>query len=75
MKNADGNWVNKDGSPIVRDVNKERKNIERYLQKQTAEHTSLIENFANQMSPMENECRVAVTIPAYLEGKNIYTIA
>ena len=72
VKNADGNWVNKDGSPIVRDVNKERKNIERYLQKQTAEHTSLIENFANQMSPMENECRVAVTIPAYLEGKNIY---
>ncbi len=69
--------VDKEGAPIQRSVERERKVLKNYLEKLSVENPqyhAYLESLANTpaMQPMGEECRVAVNIPAWMEGKIIY---
>ncbi len=77
--NADGSlsWQDKDGMPVSRSVERERAEIQRYLQmiKDTNPdyHSSLEKSLAVQtLKPMHETTKVSVNIPAWMEGNNIY---
>ena len=75
-KDAEGNeiWVDVDGNPVIRDIQKERDEIEAYLKTlETKEpsHSKLINELAAKLPPMKEKTRAAVNVPAWLEGKNI----
>ncbi|MBI4066524.1 hypothetical protein HY411_02300 [Candidatus Gottesmanbacteria bacterium] len=70
-------WIDKDGKPVVRDVTRERSVMKDYLEEIRASdptYFAYLESLlaAPQMKGMNEYTRVAVNIPAYLEGKNIY---
>jgi len=73
---AEGNvsWVESDGSPVERSVNRERKSITDYLDRQkqnNPSHMQTVEKIADSMKPMDKECRVAVNVPAWMEASNL----
>lgn len=73
---ADGKvtWLEADGTPVERSVSKERAVISRYLDKERAEnphHMAMVEAIAGAMAPMDSGCRVAVNVPAWMEGGNL----
>lgn len=79
IKDASGNqiWVDAEGKPIVRNVEKEREEIEAYLKKlETTDpsHSALIHELTANQSPMKNTTRVVVNVPAWMEGKNLYRL-
>lgn len=70
-------WVDEEGKPVKRDVERERKTIKRYLEEireSDPESYKLLESLLESptMHPLAAECRVSVNIPAWMEGKNIY---
>ena len=78
-KDTDGKkrveWLEQDGSPVERNVERERATITDYLSSQfgqSAEYETYLTAVADALGPMDEECRVAVNIPAYMEGKNLY---
>lgn len=67
-------WVEADGSPVERNVGRERSTLSSYLESQYAsspEYKNYVEGLASAMGPMNDKCRVAVNIPAWLEEKNL----
>ncbi|MDR2063709.1 MAG: hypothetical protein LBQ02_02880 [Candidatus Nomurabacteria bacterium] len=74
-QNEAGTWVEADGSPVERNVQRERQNIGAYIERQRQRdpaHIARVEAVANKLPPIGNEVRVAVNVPAYMEEKNIY---
>lgn len=68
-------WVDKEGRPIIRDVERERTKIREYLSDLETEDPAYrgeIDRLAESIAPMKKETRVAVNIPAWMEGKNLY---
>jgi hypothetical protein len=68
-------WVEADGSPVVRDVARERETIQRYLEEQDKDnpaHFQLAQKVAETFAPMTDETRISVNIPAWMEGKILY---
>ena len=81
IQNADGSvsWLNENNESIQRDVSRERTLLQSYIDRtkqNESEYFAQIEPLLNQptLTPMENTCRVAINIPAYREGKNIYHV-
>ena len=77
IRGADGTetWVDSDGKSVTRSVEKEKNTIEEFLSEiKTADpnHYAEIERLAASLPPMKAETRVAVNIPAWMEGGNIY---
>ena len=64
-------FVDKNGNPIERNKDREKQNIEGYLNKQDPTYLSEIRGFAGGMEKMHEKCRVSVIIPARFEEKNL----
>ncbi|MCL4418993.1 hypothetical protein M1146_02700 [Patescibacteria group bacterium] len=78
-RNPDGTetWVDTEGNPIVRDISKERKDIEKYLRDLELDdqsHYEMLQDLVTKVAPMKSETRVAINIPAWMEGKNLYRL-
>ena len=65
-------WKNAEGSPVERNVRREQAAIEQYIMQEPLGYRKDVVFFAQQMGPMDPECRVAVAMPAFQEGQNIY---
>ena len=70
-------WVDEKGNSLVRNFVREREIIRSYLSdlKQTdPEYYAYLESLSSvpTMHPMDDNCRVSVNIPAWMEGRNIY---
>lgn len=68
-------WVEADGTPVKRDVSREREAAGSYLEKEKAakpQHMALVEKIVENMTPMDSECRTAVNVPAWMEAKNLH---
>lgn len=72
VRDSEGNITRVDGSEITRTVSEERQHIEDYLTRQNPEHKRMVQEFAKSLPPMNEDCRLTITMPAYLEEKNIY---
>jgi hypothetical protein len=72
VRNEEGKWVHADGAEITRDVDRENASIRQYLESQDPAYKDKIKEYAESLPPMDENCRAAIIIPAYLEGKNIY---
>jgi len=77
VKHADGteSWIDKDGNPVKRDISRERTQISEFmtaLQAEDPAHYAELLRLAPLITPMNNETRVAVNIPSWMEGKTIY---
>ncbi len=64
-------WINKNGDPIVRNAERERARIQKYLDSQDKAYLAELKKYMGAMGPMKEKCRVAVTIPARFEEKNL----
>ena len=62
-------WVDKDGNPVTRNVEREQNRMRAYLEAQDAEYLTKLKEFEKQVEPMSEKCRVAVIIPARFEEK------
>lgn len=79
VERSDGtiDWVEADGKPVERDVARERKVLQQYLNSERAkdtEYNALINKIVDALKPMENNNRVSINIPAYMEEDNIYNL-
>lgn len=77
IKNADGteSWVDKDGNPVRRDISRERAQISQFMTELQAEdpaHYEELLRLAPSIAPMNEQTRVSVNIPSWMEGKTIY---
>jgi hypothetical protein len=72
-KEIDGKrvWVDKEGNPIKRNLERENKNIKDYLEKQEVWRKRDLESAEKMIAPMNEKCRVAINIPARNEEKNL----
>ena len=67
-------WVEADGSPVVRSVERERNTIYNYLNSEFSKNPEYKQKVASVMSSlgaMSDNCRVSVNIPAYMEEDNL----
>jgi hypothetical protein len=67
-------WIEADGSEVKRDVAREKATISNYLNNERnkhPDHFALAEKVADSMPLMGNECRVAINVPAWMEGRNL----
>lgn len=67
-------WVEADGSPVERSVERERSTIANYLNSQFSnnpEYQRRISNIAASLGLMNNDCRVSVNVPAWMEEANL----
>lgn len=67
-------WVEADGSPVVRSVERERNTIYNYLNSEFSKNPEYKQKVASVMSSlgaMSDNCRVSVNIPAYMEVDNL----
>lgn len=67
-------WVEADGSPVVRSVERERNTIYNYLNSEFSKNPEYKQKVASVMSSlgaMSDNCRVSVNIPAYMEADNL----
>ena len=73
VKEIDGKkvFVDKNGAPVVRNLEREKHAISDYLDKQDPEYLEELRNFESHTEKMNEKCRVAVNIPARFKGKNI----
>ncbi len=72
-KEVDGKkvFVDKEGNPVKRNLEKERAFIRDYLDRQDKAYLAELRQFESQMEKMNEKCRVSVTIPARFEEKNL----
>lgn len=76
-RKRDGVWVDSNGEKVSRDVGREKTQIEFYLEQlktRDLAHYKLINDLSRRIAPMAKETRVAVNIPAWMEGKNLYNL-
>ena len=76
MANASGrkHWVEADGSPVVRSVERERNTIYNYLNSEFSKNPEYKQKVASVMSSlgaMSDNCRVSVNIPAWMEADSL----
>jgi hypothetical protein len=67
-------WIEADGSEVMRDVAREREILSGYLDREREsdpEHFNRVVQIVERMPKMNNQCRVAVNIPAWMEAKNL----
>lgn len=67
-------WVEADGSPVVRSVERERNTIYNYLNSEFSKNPEYKQKVASVMSSlgaMSDNCRVSVNIPAWMEADNL----
>ncbi|MSU74807.1 hypothetical protein EXS57_03460 [Candidatus Kaiserbacteria bacterium] len=62
-------WVDGEGYPVHRDVEREQKRVRAYLEMQEKDYIDELNKLAAQISPMNEKCRVSVIIPANFEEK------
>ncbi len=68
-------WIDKDNNPVVRDVERERSEIKaylKYLRDTDPKHYEQLQKLKDEVAPMGDKTRVAVNIPAWMEGSTIY---
>lgn len=76
ITNEDGtkSWLEADGEPVVRSVERERELIRAYLERQRAEspdHYAMVQRMAAAIKPMPKTTRVTVNVPAWMEESNL----
>ena len=67
-------WVEADGSPVERSVERERQVLETYIDKQretNPAHVEAVERVVEAIAPMDDDCRVSINVPAWMEAKNL----
>lgn len=67
-------WVEADGSPVMRSVEREREIIASYLNDEFSdnpEYERKVAAVASSLGSMNNDCRVSVNIPAWMEEDNL----
>ena len=67
-------WVEADGSPVMRSVERERESIASYLNDEFSdnpEYERKVAAVASSLGSMNNDCRVSVNIPAWMEEDNL----
>lgn len=67
-------WVEADGSPVMRSVEREREIIASYLNDEFSdnpEYERKVATVASSLGSMNNDCRVSVNIPAWMEEGNL----
>ena len=64
-------FVDKNGDPVKRSLEREKTGIEDYFNKQDPGYISELKNFARGVEKMHEKCRVSVIIPARFEEKNL----
>jgi len=64
-------WVNGEGNPVVRDVQRERAIVSDHLSSQEPDYRAELEVLAKGLPVMDEKTRVVVVIPARLEGRNL----
>ncbi len=72
-------WVDKDGKEVDRDVEREKDTIDTYLAEIQAADPTYYDYLVSlgelgTMPDMDENCRVSVNIPAWMEGKTIYRL-
>ncbi len=70
----EGRWVEADGSTVERNVDRERAEIAKYLEREAQRDPAYIERVrqvANQLGAMGDSTRVAVCVPAWMEERAI----
>ena len=68
-------WVDQHGDSVNRDVERERSEISNYLnylKVNDPAHYDLLQFLKTEVAPMNSRTRIAVNIPAWMEGKIIY---
>lgn len=75
-KGADGStkWLEADGSPVERKVDRERQVLNRYLENERTKnpnHFKMVEGVADALGKMKEQARVAVNVPAWMEAGNL----
>lgn len=63
--------LDKNGEAIERNVERERERIRSYLEGQDPAYRTELEQLSQGLPPMEENCRVVVTIPAKMEAVNL----
>lgn len=73
VETQDGKRVllHENGDTIKRDVERETERINKYLQEQDPAYLDELEELNGGLTPMSEKCRLAVIVPARMEGKNI----
>ena len=72
-------WLDREGNPVRRDVTRERNVLNNYINELRSKDQNYVTNLESlassaKMTPMTNECRVSINIPAWMEGKNMYRV-
>ena len=72
-RNIDGKkvWVDKDGNPVKRDVEREKVRLNEYLDAQEESFIKELKGYEKTIEPMHEKCRVAINIPARFEEVNL----
>jgi hypothetical protein len=71
-KDQQGQFMNQDGSAILREVSRERQVIRQYLCSQPPDYQKELTRLAASLPHMLSQCRVAIQIPVHNEEMNIY---
>lgn len=79
IRSADGQetWVEQDGRPVVRDIRRERDQIEEFIrniESTDPNHYTQLKDFESKLPSMNEQTRAVVLIPAWMEGKNLYRL-
>lgn len=70
--NEEGILTNPDGTPIRRNVMRERKVISEYLSSQPKDYQDAVQNLASSFPPMSPDCRIGLQLPTHNEERHIY---
>jgi hypothetical protein len=64
-------WVDKDGNPVKRDVEREKTRLKEYLDQQEEPFLAELKGYEKSIDPMHEKCRVSINIPARFEEVNL----
>ncbi|MFZ2975109.1 MAG: hypothetical protein WA055_00585 [Candidatus Moraniibacteriota bacterium] len=70
-ENGSKKLVNKEGKEIQRNVDRENQRIKEYLSNQDSDYLEELEKLNTNLTPMHEDCRVCINIPARIEEKHI----
>ena len=67
-------WVETDGSPVERSVDRERQTLRNYIENEVtkqSEHYERVKSVARSLGEMDEKTRVSVNVPAWMEAANL----
>ena len=67
-------WVEADGSPVERSIQRERSVLGGYIKNEIEkypDHAEMVKRVADTLGPMYKRTRVSVTIPSWMEERNL----